>query len=166
MKDEHLRILKTMHEATGRMDLTMLANAVNLSPNQAIADMQTLTREGFLHKVGNGYSLTDKAKNALKITTQIPSENAFNFYVGVDKPLGIKAETVEEFYRQIRQVYSDTLEFHLYRGDFENWIRFILKDDELATDFANIKAANLKGEELRKALLKAIDNKYGINEFL
>ncbi len=166
MKEEQIKILKTMNEATNRMDLTMFAQVVNLSPNEAIAQVQELAKEGFLRKVGNGYGLTAKGKNAVKMFTPVPSEMVFHFYIDVDKPLGFSAQSLEEFYRQIKQVITDSIEFHLYRGDFENWLREVLKDSELAEAVGNLKADGLKGEDLRKALLKAIDIKYGVGELL
>ena len=155
-----------MNEATNRMDLTMFANAVNLAPNQTIAQVQELAEEGFLRKVGAGYGLTEKGKKALKISTQISEETAFHFYVGVDKPLGFSARSIEEFYRLVKQACSDALDFHLYRGDFENWLRQVVCDDGLAGEAADFKAAGLNGENLRKALLKAIDSRYGVGELL
>lgn len=166
MKDEQLRILKVMNEATNRMDLAMFAHAVNLSPNQAIADVQQLAQEGFLRKVGGGYGLTDKGKNAIKITNPVAGDKAFSFYVGVDKPLGFSAQSLEEFYRIIKKVCSDSLDFHLYRGDFENWISQVIGDNGLADEVAGLKAKGLNGEELRKALLKAIDDRYGVGELI
>jgi predicted transcriptional regulator len=166
LKDEQFRILKTMSEATNRMDLTMFAQAVNLAPNQAIAQVQKLAEEGFLRKVGGGYGLTEKGKNALKISTQLCEETAFHFYVGVDKPLGFSARSIEEFYRLVKQVCSDSLDFHLCRGDFENWLRHTIGDGELADETAKLKADQLNGEQLRKALLKAIDARYGVGELL
>ena len=88
MKEEHIKILKTMNEATNRMDINMFAQAVNLTPNQTIAQVQELAREGFLRKVGGGFGLTEKGKNALKAYAPVLPEMAFNFYVGMDKPLG------------------------------------------------------------------------------
>jgi Mn-dependent DtxR family transcriptional regulator len=166
LKEEQIRILKTMNEATSRMDLNMFAEAVNLNPNQAIAMVQELAREGFLRKVGGGFGLTEKGKNVLKISMQVPSELAFHFYVEVDKPLGFSAVSLEEFYRLVKEVCSDSLEFHLYRGDFERWLQDVLKDDELAEAVAGLKADELKGEDLRKAILKAIDAKYGVGDLL
>jgi predicted transcriptional regulator len=166
LKEEQLRILKTMNEATNRMDLTMFAQAVNLNPNQAIVDVQELAREGFLRKVGGGYGLTEKGKNALKLAATYPAEKAFQFYLAVDKPLGFSAQSLEEFYRSLRQVTSDSLEFHLYRGDLENWVGQVLEDTETAQEVAGFKTAQLHGEELRKALLKALDAKYGVAELL
>jgi predicted transcriptional regulator len=166
LKEEQIKILKTMNEATNRMDINMFAQAVNLNPNQAIAEVQELAKEGFLRKVGSGFGLTEKGRNALKMFTAIPSEMGFHFFVEVDKPLGFSAQSLEEFYRFIKQVVTDSLEFHLYRGDFENWLRDVCKDQELAEAFGAIKAESLKGEELRKALLKAIDIKYGVGDLL
>ncbi len=166
MKEEQVRILKTMNEATNRMDLTMFAQAVNLNPNQAIAEVQDLAKEGFLRKVGGGFGLTEKGKNAIKIFVQVPNDLGFNFYVDFGKPLGFTALSMEHFYRFIKQITTDSLEFHLYRGDFENWLKDVVKDEELAQTFGALKTTELKGEDLRKALLKAVDAKYGVGELL
>jgi len=166
LNEEHIKILKTMNEATNRMDINMFAQAVNLNPNQAIAEVQELAKEGFLRKVGGGFGLTEKGRNALKMFTTVPGEMSFHFYVDVDKPLGFAALTLEEFYRFIKQVVTDSLEFHLYRGDFENWLRDVCKDLELAVAFGALKTEGLKSEDLRKALLKVIDAKYGVGDLL
>jgi len=49
----------------------------------------------------------------------------------------------------------------LYRGDFENWIKTVFKDAALADGLASLKSANVKGEDLRQGILKAIAAKYG-----
>lgn len=165
MKDQQLRILKTMHEATNRMDFNTFSQAVNLEPDQAIVEMQELAQEGFLQRNDNAFRLTDKGKKALKITHPYP-DKSFHFYVDVEKPLGIYAQSLEEFYRQIKQVCSDSLYFHLYRGDFENWIREVLGDSELADEVGNLKELKLEGEELRRDLIKTIDTRYGVVDLL
>jgi hypothetical protein len=166
LKETHIKILKTMNEATNRMDLNMFAEAVNLTPNQAIAEVQELATIGFLRKVGGGFGLTEKGRTALKAFTTFASEVSFHFYVGIDKPLGFSAQSLIEFYRLTKQVTADSLEFHLYRGDFENWLREVCRDSELAMALGNLKTDELKGEALRNALLNAIDARYGINELL
>jgi hypothetical protein len=155
-----------MNEATNRMDLSMFAQAVNLNQNQAISEVQELAKEGFLRKVGGGFGLTEKGKNAIKAYVSVSAELGFNFYMDVDKPLGLSALSLDEFYRTIKQVGSDSLEFHLYRGDFEKWLQEVCKDEDLAKSFGTSKAQELKGEDLRKALLQAIDAKYGVGELL
>ena len=164
MKEEQIKILKTMNEATNRMDLNMFAHMVNLNTNQAIAQVQELAKAGFLRKIGSGYGVTEKGKAALKASTPVPNEMGFHFYVGIGQPTGFTAQTLEEFYKLIKQVSTDSLEFHLYRGDFENWLREVLKDSDLTEAIGNLKTDELKGEDLRKELLKVIDAKYGIEE--
>ena len=166
LKEEHIKILKTMNEATNRMDMNMFAQAVNLSPNQTMVELQELVKEGFLRKVGGGFGLTEKGRNVLKMVTPVSSEMSFLFYVEIDKPMGFTAHSMEEFYRFIKQVTVDSLEFHLYRGDFENWLKDVFKDSELAEAFGALKTEEVKGEDLRKALVKAIDAKYGVGDLL
>lgn len=166
MKDTHIKILKIMNEATNRMDIHVFAEAIDMTPNQAMSEVQKLADEGFLRKVGSGYGLAEKGKNALKIFTPINKDAGFHFYIAIDKPLGISAFSLVEFYRQIKQITSDALEFHLYRGDFENWFKDVVQDSELASDVGSLKTESLQGEVLRKAILKAIDAKYGVGELL
>ena len=153
-----------MSEATNRMDLNVFARMVNLNANQAIAQVQELAKAGFLRKVGSGYGVTEKGKAALKASVPVPKEMGFHFYTGIGVPTGLIAQTLEEFYRFIKQVSTDSLEFHLYRRDFEKWLRDVLKNSELAEEIGNLKMDELKSEDLRKELLKAIDAKYGIEE--
>ena len=166
MNDTQLKVLKTMSEATSRMDINTFANAVNLTQNEVMEMFQQLIVEGFLHKVGTGYGLTEKGKNAIKTTAQVPGDKAFSFYIAEGKPLGFSAHSLEEFYRLIKQVTSDSLDFHTNRGDFENWLRDVVGDHELALDFSEPRVAGLHGEELRKRLLSVIDFRYGINQLL
>jgi len=164
MNEDQYKILKTMNEATSRMDLNMFAQKVNLTPNQTIQQVQELAKKGYLRKVGNGFGVADKAKAFLKAFEPVPKEMAFHFYNGLDRPTECNAQTLEEFYSAIKQVGAESLEFHLYRSDFENWIKEVYKDPELANEIGKIKAAGLKDDALRKELLKVLDAKYSIQE--
>jgi predicted transcriptional regulator len=166
LKEEQFKVLKTMSEATNRMDINMFAKKVNLNPNQTIQQVQELAKEGFLQKVGNGFGITEKGKVALKAFTPVPEETGFRFYCGIDQPTDLTARTLEEFYRIIKQVSVDSLEFHLYRGDFENWLKEACKVPELAEEIGGVKVDGLKGEKLRAELLKVLDAKYSIQELL
>jgi predicted transcriptional regulator len=162
LKEEQFKVLKALIEATSRMDINMFAQKVNLTPDQTIRLIQELAKEGFLQKVGGGYGITKKGKTALKALTPVPKDMGFHFYYGINQPSDFAAESLEQFYRLIKQISTESLEFHLYRGDFENWLKEACKDPELASAFEEVKADNLKGEELRKELLKVLDAKYGI----
>jgi hypothetical protein len=162
LKEEQFRVLKTMSETTIRMDLNMFALKVDLTPAQTLQQVQELAANGFLQRIGGGYGMTEKGRAALKAFSPVPEGSGFHFYFGLDQPAEFIAESIEEFYSCIEQVSVDSLEFHLYRGDFENWLKEVCNDPELANDVGNLKTCGLKGEDLRKKLLEMIDAKYSI----
>jgi len=166
LKEEQFKVLKELHEATNRMDLITFAQKVNLNPNQTMLQIQELAKKGFLQKVGNGYGITEKGKAILRAFTPVSKEMRFQFYYGINEPTDFTAQTLGELYGFIKQVRVDSLEFHLYRGDFENWLKEAYKEPVLANEIGSIKAAGLKGEELRAELLKRFDDKYGVQELL
>lgn len=49
----------------------------------------------------------------------------------------------------MKEIDSQSLEFHLYREDFQRWIRDVLANEELAEELHKITRLNLKGESLR-----------------
>lgn len=166
MKEEQFKVLKTMSEATSRMDINMFSKKVNLTPTQTIEQIQELTKEGFLQKIGSGYAITEKGKAALKVFTPLPEEMSFRFYRGIDQPADLTARTLEEFYKIIKKISVDSLEFHLYRGDFENWLKEACKEPGLAHEIEHVKEDCLKGDELRAELLKALNEKYSVQDLL
>jgi len=166
LKEDQFKVLKALVEATTRMDINMFAGKVNLTPDQTIHVIQELAKEGFLQKVGGGYGVTKKGKAALKAFTPVPKDTGFQFYYGINQPSNFTAESLEQFYRLIKEISAESLEFHFYRGDFGNWLKEACKDPELASAFEGVKAADLKGEELRKELLKLLDAKYGMEVLL
>jgi len=166
LKDEQVRVLKTFNEATSRMDLNAFAEKVNLTANQTIHQIQELAKEGFLQRVGAGYSITQKGKTALKAFASVAKEQDFHFYFGLDQPSEFKADSLEQFYCAIKQIGVGSLEFHLYRGDFQNWLRDVFKEPDVTDEFERVKASELKGEDLRAEILKILNEKYGIEELL
>lgn len=166
LKEVQFKVLKTLSEATNRMDITMFAKKVDLDPNQTIHQIQELAKEGFLQKVGSGYGITDKGRAVLKAFNPVPEMMSFRFYAGMGQPLDLTAWTLAEFYKIIKEVSVDSLEFHLYRGDFENWLNQACKESDTAQEIGAFKAEGLKGEDLRVQILKMLDSKYGIKELL
>ena len=159
--EEQLKVLKVMSEVTSRIDMNTFAQMVGLNPSQIIERMQDLANGGLIKKIGGGYGITEKGRAILKAITPVPKDTAFHFYTGVGQPTGFSAESLKDFYEIVKRVAAESLDFHLYRGDFENWIRNALKDVALADEFASLKSAVLKGEELRQKMLKAIATRYG-----
>ncbi len=166
MKEEQLKVLRFMTQASNRMDLNMFAQSINLEPKQVIQNIQELAKEGFVCKVSNGYGVTEKGKNALKAFTPLEENMSFQFYTRIGYPTIFSAQNLADFYRLTRQIEAESLEFHLYRGDFENWLKEAYQNPELAESLNKLKDAYIKGEALRKEILKAIDQKYNLKDLL
>jgi DNA-binding Lrp family transcriptional regulator len=164
--EERLKVLKVMNDVASRLDLNEFARMVGLTPSQTVEHMQELAKLGFVRKVGNGYGITEKGRVALKAFTQVPAEMGFQFYTGIGQPTGFAAKSLKDFCEIVKQVAVGALEFHLYRGDFENWIRAVFKDAAFADEFNNMKKVQLKGESLRKEIIKAAEARYAFQKLL
>jgi predicted transcriptional regulator len=161
LTEERLKVLKVMSEVTGRMDLNEFARMVGLNSNQTMAHLQELVKADLVRKVGGGYGITGKGRAIIKAFTPVPRDMEFYFYTGIGQPTGFAAKSLKDFYEIVKQVTIDSLEFHLYREDFENWMKTALKDALFAGEFAKMRKAKLKGENLRKEIIKAAEARYG-----
>jgi len=150
-----------MNEITSRIDMNAFAQMVGLNPNQTIEHVKGLVNAGLVKKINSGYGITEKGKAVLKAIAPLPKEAAFHFYTGIGQPTGFSAESLKELYEIIKRVAIGSVEFHLYRGDFENWIKAVFKDEALADELASLKSADVKGEELRQEVIAVIAAKYG-----
>ena len=79
-------------------------------------------------------------------------ENAFYFFTSVGNYTGHKAMSLEEFVHKIRQIQTASLEFHLYRGDFEKWANEVLEDNILTERIRAVKLLEPIGNALRDQL--------------
>ncbi len=151
-----------MTEVTGRVDMNSFSQKVGLTINQTMEQVQTLAKMGFVTKTGGGFGVTEKGKNALKAQLPVSLNMKFEFYVGIGQPTGASAGSIKEFHDIAKTVAVLSLEFHLHRGDFENWFRTSGNDAVFADELACMKKAGPKGENLRKAILLAMESRYSI----
>ena len=151
-----------MSEMTGRVDMNEFAKKMGLTSTQIMQHMQELAKEGFLKRVGGGFGITEKGKNTLKAVASVPGNMRFNFYTAIGQPTGVSAGTIKEFHDLALKANVASLEFHLYRGDFENWFRTAVGDAGFADELVKIKKTDLKGEDLRKAIAKAAEARYSL----
>ncbi len=159
--EEQLKVLKVMNEVTGRMDMNAFAQLVGLNTHQTIERMQDLINAGLVRKVGGGYGITEKGKTILQASTPIPKSAAFHFYTAIGQPTVFSAESLKDFYEIVKRIAAESLEFHLYREDFENWIKNVFEDATLADQLTHLRTSQLKGEDIRQRILKTIAAKFG-----
>jgi hypothetical protein len=82
----------------------------------------------------------------------VPREKAFYFFTSIGNYTGANASSLKEFMEKVNEVNVKSLEFHMYRGDFEKWVSEVLQDAELAMDIRRLQKLNLVGEPLRNQL--------------
>jgi len=93
-----------------------------------------------------------KQEAILKVLKTVPKEEAFYFFTSTENYNGKSASSLKEFMEKINEVNVKSLEFHLYRGDFEKWISEVLQDAELTEEVKKLQKFNLTGEVLRNRL--------------
>jgi hypothetical protein len=130
-----------------------------------------LIKMGYVNLPEKGlFAITEKGKKTLgipeitkekaaAIIAYLPHDKAFNFYVTVGKPLNIHAHSLRDFANKLDRADIISVEFHMQRGDFENWFRG-LGDEELAKKTSFLKKKNVVGEDLRKQLHENAEQRY------
>ena len=89
--------------------------------------------------------LRNVASNVLR---SVPPQNAFYFYRAIGVPTGAAARNLPDFLGILNTIDLTSLQFHLARGDFENWV-IMLGDNTLARQLAGLKEKKVRGEDLR-----------------
>lgn len=158
--EERLKILRVMNEVTGRVGLKEFTEMVGLTLGQTLGYLQGLVKTGFVKKVERRYSITGEGKIALKALGQVPEGMEFHFYTGIDQYTGLSAKTLNDFCDHLKEVDVGALEFHVSRGDFENWITSVFDDTKLANELTRIRESKLGGESLRNEILDAAEARY------
>jgi len=96
-----------------------------------------------------------ETKNPLRT---LPNDMSFHFYTSIGHYCGVSACSLEEFANALQYVCSEAIAFHFERGDFQNWIRDIIGDAELAKSIDSIRLCSrgLSAECCRKELIEAV----------
>jgi hypothetical protein len=99
-------------------------------------------------------------ETAPKILRTVPREKAFYFFTSIGNYTGVSASSLKEFMERVNDVNVKSLEFHLYRGDFERWIADVLQDAELAGEVKRLQRFDLTGDTLRNQLSMTVSRRY------
>ena len=97
-----------------------------------------------------------ETKNPLRV---VPHAKGFHFYTGVGDYCGVSVHSLEEFADALQYVCSEAIVFHFERGDFQNWIRDVIGDNELAQVIDNIKMCerHLAADSCRKEIVERVN---------
>ncbi len=94
------------------------------------------------------------------ILRTLPRDKAFYFFTSIGNYTGESAASLEDFVKKILGVNVKSLEFHLYRGDFERWIADTLEDNVLANKIEQLKELKAIGIDLRDRLYLIVSKHY------
>lgn len=79
-------------------------------------------------------------------------EEAFYFFTSIGNYTGQSAASLDEFLQKIKDIDIKSLEFHLFREDFEKWIAQTLGDNRLAEEIKVLRGQKVVGNALRDRL--------------
>jgi hypothetical protein len=104
-----------------------------------------------------GFIMENKidSARAAQILSEVKPENAFFFNLSEGVFTGSGALNLSQLLEIIKIVELKSVEFHLRRGDFENWIGY-LGDNVLAVRLAKVREAPLEGEPARERVANVI----------
>jgi hypothetical protein len=100
------------------------------------------------------------SETSSKILRTVPREKAFYFFTSIGNYSGLSASSLKEFMERINEVNVKSLEFHLYRADFEKWIAEVLDDAWLAGEIRRLQKFGLMGEPLRNQLYVTVSRRF------
>ncbi len=90
---------------------------------------------------------------------EIPPENSF-YFRGPEAKLNLRAQNLVVFMQLAEGVDDETWLHHLKRGDYSDWFRRIIRDEELADETAQVERQILSAKDGRKQILSAIERRY------
>lgn len=99
-------------------------------------------------------------ESSSRILRAVPREKAFYFFTSIGNYTGTSASSLKEFMERIKEVNVKSLEFHVYRGDFEKWIAEVLQDGDLSAEIRRLQKLNLSGNGLRDQLSYVVSKRF------
>jgi len=156
-----------MWEADKPTTLKEVSEKIGLRARSANMHLLGLAKMGHVSKSKEGYYIvTSSGTEAIgfpkisktfaeKVLSKTSTERAFHFFRGIDQPTGIVSDSLVDLCERIKTLDVEPIEFHMSRGDFENWISS-LGDVELARRLRMIREKNLTGQTLRERIYETL----------
>jgi len=85
----------------------------------------------------------------------VPLEKGFHFYHGTDMPTEFLATNLCELLDCVEKVNTQSLDFHLERGDFQKWLA-LLGEKRVIRQLDSLSKKELKGEKLRARMTEIL----------
>ena len=89
----------------------------------------------------------------------VARDEAFYFFTSIGNYTGHSAASLDEFLLRIKDIDMKSLEFHLFREDFEKWIAQTLGDIRLSDDIRSLRIQKVTGNALRDRLYLVVSRR-------
>lgn len=164
------KILEILWVSGKPLSVQDLAERTGLNISSSMVHLLWLRKAGYVSNLEKSYYAITKTgreaiglpkltkEKALHILRELPKEEAFHFYTGIDQYVGVYANSLNDFCDKIQTVNVKSIEFHAPRRDFELWLDS-LGDSELAKIMGIIRRASLSGENLRKKVYESVKSR-------
>ena len=164
------RILKVLSDAGEPMKLQDIAKETGLGVSSTVMHLLWLgkaryvssPRKSYYVVTGSGKEVVAAPKVDTKqvshLLRELPLDQAFHFYTGIDRYIGVYANSLTDFCKKIMGVTPESIEFHLRRRDFESWLQG-LGDLELAERLGLIRGMELSEDGLQKKVYKTVKSR-------
>lgn len=94
--------------------------------------------------------------NGVKPLVSVPFENGFHFYKAAGNYIGITTTNLNDFAAELQIVPLESITYHFQRKDFENWVKYTIKDVALAERISRVKVEQ-SAEDLRREILRTME---------
>ena len=94
-----------------------------------------------------------------RMLRKLGNDEAFYFFTAIGNCTGQSANSLEEFLTRITEIDAKSLEFHLFREDFEKWASSTLGDVQLTKDIAMLRRQKADGAGLRDRLSSVVSKR-------
>lgn len=92
-------------------------------------------------------------------TGELPRGQNFVFR-GPEGKLNLRVQNLNLFVQIAQGVDDETWLFHLRRGDYSDWFRRVIKDDDLAAEAEGVEQGTADADTSRAAIVSAIERRY------
>jgi hypothetical protein len=89
----------------------------------------------------------------------VTRDEAFYFFTSIGNYTGHSAASLDEFLLKVKDIDMKSLEFHLFREDFEKWIAQTLGDVRLSDDIRSLRIQKVAGNALRDRLYLVVSRR-------
>lgn len=166
MNSERSRIIKALCEFDAPAGIDDIVAKSELSRGKVLGNLPRLVIDGLVDTCGRHYVTTKRGRASVGRYRSVPENKSFHFYFKENGPSGLMARSLQDFYEVIEEIDVSSLEYHIQRSDFENWIRDVLHDEKLASNIAKLKKEGVPRKALRERLSQLVEQRFDRSENL